>query len=99
MTDINADDRDFQLLSDYLVRLQSGQRPDREAFLREHPQLASSLDCLEALENLAAEPEQTVPWEISEQTEILPAASELPRAFGSYQLICEIGPRRHGRGL
>ena len=41
------------VLDAYLARLQAGEKPDREALLREHPELASALDCLEALEMLA----------------------------------------------
>ena len=43
----------LELLDDYLSQLQAGKRPDREALLREHPELATSLKCLEALEGLA----------------------------------------------
>ncbi len=90
-------EHDFQILNEYLARLQAGERPDREAFLREHPELASALDCLEALENLLPRLAQTTPQGLTDQTEVLPMASDLPRSFGSYQLLSEIG--RGGMGV
>jgi serine/threonine-protein kinase len=46
-------DREFDPLDSYLARLHEGRDPDRAAVLRDFPELASSLDCLEALERLA----------------------------------------------
>jgi len=43
----------FEALEAYLEALQAGQTPDRQALLRRFPALASVLDCLEALEQLA----------------------------------------------
>ncbi len=53
MAESPLNDNDLSLLDAYLARLQAGEKPDREALLREHPELASAIDCLEALEVLA----------------------------------------------
>ena len=54
----------LELLDDYLSKLQAGKRPDREALLREHPELAASLKCLEALEGLRR-PQAPIPTSIA----------------------------------
>jgi serine/threonine-protein kinase len=75
------------ILNSYLDQLQAGQRPDRRAILQKHPELASALDCLDALENMAPET----------ATAGAPQAEEFPRDFGPYELIREIG--RGGMGV
>jgi eukaryotic-like serine/threonine-protein kinase len=85
-----------QLLEGYLARLQAGERPDRETLLRDHPELASALDCLEALERLAP-PAQEEPSPVESRFEAVSATDQLPRDFGSYELIREIG--RGGMGV
>jgi eukaryotic-like serine/threonine-protein kinase len=98
MTDSPLDEKALNVLDDYLARLQAGERPDRDALLCEHPELASALDCLDALEQLApparkeathsgadADTSPTVDW------------GQLPRDFGPYELIREIG--RGGMGV
>ena len=52
------DEHLLRILDAYLAQLQAGGRPDRGALLREHPELASALDCLDALEVLAPPAEQ-----------------------------------------
>jgi tRNA A-37 threonylcarbamoyl transferase component Bud32 len=82
-----------ELLDAYLAELHAGRRPDREALLRKRPELASSLDCLEALELLA-------PAEEPPQADKPPSTfvgGELPRDFGQYELLSEIG--RGGMGV
>jgi eukaryotic-like serine/threonine-protein kinase len=109
-------EHDFQILDDYLARLQTGDAVDRESFLREHPQLASALNCLEALEKLAPNAEKgsgpicqgpqngdrsnlfREPSGLFRQIEPVPfLPSNLPRPFGRYQLLSEIG--RGGMGV
>ena len=86
MSDLRDDDAVLTILDAYLARLQAGERPDRDAMVRAHPELASALECLEALEKLAP------------STEKDPAVTgELPRDFGPYELIREIG--RGGMGV
>ena len=85
------DPRLAELLDDYLSQLHAGRRPDRAALLREHPELAGPLKCLEALEGLvpvAADDFVTLPD---------PFDSRLPRDFGRYELMAEIG--RGGMGV
>jgi serine/threonine-protein kinase len=82
----------LELLDDYLSNLQAGKRPDRAALLVEHPELASALKCLEALEGLAP----TERNEADVDTVLLPE-QDLPRDFGPYELIEEIG--RGGMGV
>ena len=53
MNDPDREQKELTLLDAYLDDLQAGRGPDRNALLREHPQLASALDCLEGLELLA----------------------------------------------
>ena len=90
MVDSHNDDA-LNLLDAYLARLQAGEKPDRDALLREHPELASALDCLEALEMLAP------PAEDDSNVGQVDNLSHLPRDFGPYELIREIG--RGGMGV
>ncbi len=80
-----------ELLDDYLSRLQAGQRPDRAALLHEHPELATSLKCLEALNGLV--PAASV--DLAPLPD--PLDNGLPRDFGPYELLEEIG--RGGMGV
>ena len=50
---MNPDEDALRLLDDYLARLQAGERPDRAALVAAHPELASAIRCLEALEGMA----------------------------------------------
>jgi serine/threonine-protein kinase len=89
------DPQAFQLLDDYLRRLQAGEHPDREELLRHFPDLTRALECLEALESLA-------PPAGGDRADDGPAApnepaAELPRDFGPYELLEEIG--RGGMGV
>jgi len=94
MTDA-IDDNTLNLLDSYLAQLQAGGTPDRSALLREHPELTSALNCLEALEVLAPPQEEaTLAPGIGDTA---PAMGELPRDFGPYELIREVG--RGGMGV
>ena len=75
-----------ELLDDYLSRLQAGKRPDRRALLREHPELAASLKCLEALEGLASAGGGDAGFD---QPDFEP--QDLPRDFGPYELLEKVG--------
>ncbi len=86
------DDRQvLELLDGYLARLQAGETPDRGTFLREHPELASAFDCMDVLESLAPEQLGGAVADCESLT------GELPRTFGQYELLSEIG--RGGMGV
>ncbi len=98
MAEVPNNNHALNLLDAYLSRLQAGDASDREAVLREHPELASALNCLDALENLAPPP--AAGDDAGFDDELLgaqAAASELPRTFGEYELLSEIG--RGGMGV
>lgn len=83
-----------RLLDEYLAQLQAGTPPDREGLLREHPGLAPDLHVLETLEILAVPP----PGQDTDRlTKAAPAMGELPRPFGQYELLEEVG--RGGMGV
>jgi eukaryotic-like serine/threonine-protein kinase len=91
MTESPLDENALKLLDGYVARLQAGEKPDREALLHEHPELASAIDCLEALEVLAPPARKAVPADAT------PSNAGLPRDFGPYELLGEIG--RGGMGV
>lgn len=93
MTEPRDNDPAMPLLDAYLAQLQAGEKPDRRTLLQKHPELASALDCLEALEVLAP-PAGECPV-LDEDT--ADAAPNLPRDFGPYELIREVG--RGGMGV
>ncbi len=96
MNDPHDNDDALNVLDAYLARLQAGERPDREEFVREHPELASALDCLDALEMLAPAAAEHATFTDAD-TDTAPVLGELPRDFGPYELIREIG--RGGMGV
>jgi serine/threonine-protein kinase len=82
----------LELLDDYLSQLQAGKRPDRETLLREHPELAAPLKCLEALDGLS--PAMSTDPNLDS---LVFEEQNLPRDFGPYELLEEIG--RGGMGV
>jgi serine/threonine-protein kinase len=104
LADLSPDDPRLELLDAYLNQLQAGQAPPREQLLRDHPELASLLDCLDGLEQLA------LPNITDDRATILDRPPPAPsaalstssivvpgRCFGSYELVEEIG--RGGMGV
>jgi len=89
---MSEDQAKFDVLEAYLARLQAGERPDREAILAEHPELAPALSCLEVLERFA--PDAQTPDEAAAQPSPL---AQWGRDFGAYELVEEIG--RGGMGV
>ncbi|NQU23061.1 MAG: serine/threonine protein kinase, partial [Candidatus Nealsonbacteria bacterium] len=104
MNDPPQDDLLMSLLDDYLARLHAGEDVDRESLLREHPELASALDCLDALDKLAppdpataSGDEATLAVGSTMGSAMGSSMGELPRAFGQYELLEEVG--RGGMGV
>jgi eukaryotic-like serine/threonine-protein kinase len=83
--DIPDDPQLLELLDDYLSDLQAGKRPDRVALLSAHPELSAAVKCLDALDGLAPMPsnDDLDRWAPDDQI--------LPRDFGPYELLAEIG--------
>jgi serine/threonine-protein kinase len=110
MSDPSHDEKEMAILDAYVAQLHAGQRPDRAALLQAHPDLASALDCLDALEMLAPQSTPHVDsrkdWDLHESQShdnanckplLVPTGNDFPRDFGPYELIREIG--RGGMGV
>jgi serine/threonine-protein kinase len=95
MVEIPEDPQLADLLDDYLQRLQRGEHPDREALLAVHPQLRSALECFDALDGMA--PPATGGAAGDATLDLSNDPDDLPRDFGSYELVAEIG--RGGMGV
>jgi tRNA A-37 threonylcarbamoyl transferase component Bud32 len=106
----SPDDQDIlDVLDEYLAHLQAGETAEREKLLRSRPELASALEVLETLERVAPSPEEDQgaaerpPPLPSEGQDGVPPSGRpsglggLPRAFGQYELLSEIG--RGGMGV
>ena len=83
-----------RIVDDYLSKLQAGKQPDRAALLREHPELASSLKCLEALEGLAP----AAGCDADLESPLCRRTGPAPR-FRPLRTPGRNRPGRHGRGL
>ena len=97
MNEHRDEERELALLDEYLSLLQIGEAPPRKQFLEDHPELASAIECIEALEYMAPEP---LAADSDPSGETLPLQSQLeaaPRDFGQYELLGEIG--RGGMGV
>jgi serine/threonine-protein kinase len=96
MSDVPENPETLVLLDAYLEQLQGGGQPDRQAILQRHPELESTLDCLEALERLApaGELEESVEGGGGEGA----PPGRLPfDTFGPFEILEEIG--RGGMGV
>ena len=94
----SPDDQEvLSVLDDYLARLQAGEAADRGTLLRRRPELAAALDLLDALESVAPPPagDPAVPGTEPGDSGLAPG--EVPRPFGQYELLSEIG--RGGMGV
>ena len=98
----------FSVLNDYLERLHTGAAPPRAQLLAEHPELAPALDCLDALDRLAAPPSVHLAGPNDNPHDAVtiaaaPLASTagsqpaLLQDFGHYELLGELG--RGGMGV
>jgi eukaryotic-like serine/threonine-protein kinase len=104
--DSAREDRVDSAIAEYLQAAEAGRTPDREAFLRSHPDLAEELteflDDREHFEKLASRITDTSepPRELSATQPIKPSAhqaGELPQRVGDYELVEEIA--RGGMGV
>jgi predicted Ser/Thr protein kinase len=100
---LDVEQQTFEALNAYLDGLHAGDDAGRERLLRERPELKAALDCLEVLDQFASSAAE-VQAEISDVTLALDspdgqtaAAFALPRDFGDYELLKEIG--RGGMGV
>ena len=89
MTDFPDDPQAAELLDGYLSRLQAGARPDRGAVLGARPDLASALDCLDALEGIA-------PDEAAVEATGALSSGTAPPPSGLDALPAEFGQRQCG---
>jgi serine/threonine-protein kinase len=94
MVELPQDVVEFSALEEYLNRLQAGEHRDRETLLRKHPNLASALRCLEALNALAPEGDFE---DESDDFSLSSIFSQLPRDFAGFELEEVIG--RGGMGV
>jgi len=109
MVDSPFDSEALALLDAYLAQLQAGEKPDRDALLRNRPELASAVKCLDALEVLAPPPEGFPDEQASSHCvgglggdaengrDLTEEQAGFPRDFGPDVLIREIG--RGGMGV
>ena len=102
------DEHSFHLLDGYVQDLHAGRQPDRAKFIAEHPELASYLDFLDGLEELAPPPPARRPPNPFDPDRTLdenegaaktgdrtsPTGGEI---VGKYELLGEIG--RGGMGV
>src|SRR5712692_10899471 len=99
------DERLAQILSDITDRIRRGESPELKALQEQHPDLAGDLQeiwpALVLAEELAQpSPDHEEPTQAPVPASALPetpAPSSLPRTFGDYELLEEIG--RGGMGV
>ena len=91
------DDEKLELLDQYMSRLQAGEEIDRAAFLLEFPELESALDCIEMLDEFASNSTDEPLSDDQMQGLLDSVFGKLPREFGDFELIEEIG--RGGMGV
>jgi hypothetical protein len=82
-----------EILDAYLSSLQTGDEATRAALLAAHPNLRGWTACLAGLDGLAARIAAVDPPIDSDLHE----AARLPRSFGAYELLAELG--RGGMGV
>jgi serine/threonine protein kinase len=100
------DDATLAAVDHYVARLQAGEHPSKTELLAAHPELASMLECLDALENLAPPPPvqrgPTTPDEPSDAPTLAedlvmvdapdaPLAERPSNDFGKFELLHELG--------
>jgi serine/threonine protein kinase len=87
------DPRVIQAVQDYLATIESGSRPNRQAFLAQHPDIADALaECLDALDFVHAVGPKLDPPALTSPPPVDPA---LP--LGDFRILREVG--RGGMGI
>ncbi len=94
----NRDPQLAEVLETYLAELDAGQRPNRNAFFAEYPELADQLaDCLDALDLVHHLAPQLGPSTQSDQSNSAQAILPDAVALGDFRIIRELG--RGGMGI
>ncbi len=94
----NRDPQLAEVLETYLAELDAGQRPNRNAFFAEYPELADQLaDCLDALDLVHDLAPQLGPSTQSDQSNSAQAILQDAVALGDFRIIRELG--RGGMGI
>jgi len=101
-------DEPFELLAGFLEELQQGRAADGDAIIQRHPELKSAIECLKALEKFASTELPAI--DANSPTIMLAdvpptgaasldrsSAPTIPRPFGQYELLAELG--RGGMGV
>jgi eukaryotic-like serine/threonine-protein kinase len=104
MSEPSSDEMAVTALDAYMAQLQAGEHPDKKTILDAHPQLASALDCLDALEHLAPPRTAAPPVNVHDTANLhdqgpidnLAPSAPLP-VLGKFELLVEIG--RGGMGV
>jgi hypothetical protein len=93
------DARLVQALEEYRAALDAGRRPDRQAFLARHPEIAEALaDCLDGLEFVhAVAPELSQDGAPALPDPSASAAAILTGTLGDFRILREVG--RGGMGV
>ena len=102
--DLPDDPEALELLDGYLEQLQAGERPDRAALVARRPDLAVAVAMIEKLEGFAPASSAAAypavakrPSNFDPTLDVWPEPDVLPRTFGQYELLSEIG--RGGMGV
>jgi serine/threonine-protein kinase len=97
---IDRDEKLAGLLAELTEQMQRGNEPDVEGAIRRHPEVADELRELWAAAQIAdvlGKPNRREESTLSAAPRDLPAANSLPRTFGDYELLEELG--RGGMGV
>jgi serine/threonine protein kinase len=89
--DVPEDPRIIDVVHEYLTRLENGEQPDRAAYIRRYPELATVIEhCLEGLEMVQAGKEQ-------HRNHADGPSEMLPESLGDFRIVRELA--RGGMGV
>lgn len=100
--DLFEDPRVLAIVEEYESELEAGRKPDREEYLRRHPELSSVVaECLDGLEMVhrAVTTSSGDPFRSRLSSVHTPGTegTHLPSALGDFQIVCELA--RGGMGI